>query len=695
VDVDRSVPIQANQIVMKCLETDPNRRYQSVREILQDLDVVDPEKRISGLESARRRIGRSSKVLVTAAAFALIVVLAVIAGLYLRDRFRPAPAAAPVQAHAPVTVFVADFNNHTGDPIFDGAIEPIVKMGLEGAGFITVYDRTTMVKNLGVAAVAGRIDEQAARKIAVGQGLGVVIAGSLDRQGDGYALSLKATQAVTGDTIQIAEDVASKKDQVLFSATKVAGAVRKALGDDVSDSALRFAMETLTATSLEAVHEYATGVDELTNGKYEEAIKSFSKAVDLDQNFGLAYAARAVAARNLGRQQDAEKDIKLALEHIDRMTEREKYRVRGSYYALNGDERKCVDEFSTLIGRFPADAAARNNLAFCWTQLRNMTKAVEEVRQAVTILPKRTIYRNNLALYASYGNDFQTGMQEAQTVQQASPTFNLGFISLAFAQLGQSQLTQAGETYQKLEKISKQGASDGASGLADLAMYEGRFTEAAQILERAAASDLTNKYADAAATKFAILAHVRLLQNHRAAAVAAAQNALANSQIVKIRFLAGRVLAAAGQVPRAQALATDLAKELQAEPQAYAKLIQGEIALARDPRGAIKLFTDANNLVDTWIGRFDLGRAYLEAEAYTEADSEFDRCIRRRGEALALFLDESPTYGFFPAVYYYLGRVRQGQKSAGFADSYRTYLSIREKAGEDSLAADARKRVGS
>jgi tetratricopeptide (TPR) repeat protein len=286
-------------------------------------------------------------------------------------------------------------------------------------------------------------------------------------------------------------------------------------------------------------------------------------------------------------------------------------------------------------------------------------------------------------------------MQEAQTVQQAQPTFNLGFISLAFAQLGQNQLDQAAVTFQKLEKISKQGASDGAAGLADVALYEGRFTEAAAILERGAASDLTNKYADAAATKFAILAHVRLLQNQRAGAVTAAQNALANSQIVKIRFLAGRVFAAAGQVPRAQALATDLAKELQAEPQAYAKLIQGEIALAKDPRGAIKLFTEANNLVDTWIGRFDLGRAYLEAEAYTEADSEFDRCIRRRGEALALFLDESPTYGFFPAVYYYLGRVRQGQKSAGFADSYRTYLSIREKAGEDSLAADARKRVGS
>ena len=79
--------------------------------------------------------------------------------------------------------------------------------------------------------------------------------------------------------------------------------------------------------------------------------------------------------------------------------------------------------------------------------------------------------------------------------------------------------------------------------------------------------------------------------------------------------------------------------------------------------------------------------------AFTEADSEFDRCIRRRGEVVALFLDESPTYGFFPLVYYYQGRVREGLKNSGFADSYREYLSIREKAGEDPVLPEVRKRL--
>jgi hypothetical protein len=103
--------------------------------------------------------------------------------------------------------------------------------------------------------------------------------------------------------------------------------------------------------------------------------------------------------------------------------------------------------------------------------------------------------------------------------------------------------------------------------------------------------------------------------------------------------------------------------------------------------------TEANNLADTWIGRFDLGRAYLEAGDFVEADSEFDRCMKRRGEALSLFLGLMPTYGYFPPVYYYLGRVREGLKSAGFVDSYRTYLSIRGKAGEDPLLTEVRKRA--
>jgi hypothetical protein len=98
-------------------------------------------------------------------------------------------------------------------------------------------------------------------------------------------------------------------------------------------------------------------------------------------------------------------------------------------------------------------------------------------------------------------------------------------------------------------------------------------------------------------------------------------------------------------------------------------------------------------LLDTWIGRFTLGRAELEAGAFAQADSEFDRCETRRGEALALFLDEEPTYAFYPPVAYYRGRVREGLKTASYADSYRNYLEIRGTSPDDRLVGDARRRA--
>jgi eukaryotic-like serine/threonine-protein kinase len=145
----------------------------------------------------------------------------------------------------------------------------------------------------------------------------------------------------------------------------------------------------------------------------------------------------------------------------------------------------------------------------------------------------------------------------------------------------------------------------------------------------------------------------------------------------------------------AQKVADGLASDIQPESQAYAKIILGDISLLHGQKNeAIKLFTDANRLLDTWIGRFELGRAYLEAGMLVEADSEFDRCMKRKGEALEIFMDNVPTFAYFPPVYYYQGRVRDGLKSAGFADSYRAYLNIRGQSGEDPIVPEIKRRLG-
>jgi tetratricopeptide (TPR) repeat protein len=255
-------------------------------------------------------------------------------------------------------------------------------------------------------------------------------------------------------------------------------------------------------------------------------------------------------------------------------------------------------------------------------------------------------------------------------------------------------LKEATETYQKLPAMSGRAKSWAASGLGDLALYEGRFAEAARLFEQGAEADAKNP--DKAARKLTSVAYAHLLGRRTTLAVAAADRALKTSQVPDVRFLAGRILAEAGELSRARELAASFATELAAEPQAYGKIIEGVIALNDgDPRLAVRLLQEANGILDTWLGHFDLGRAYIRAGGgLVQADSEFESLIKRSGEAMALLMDEEPTYGYFPPVYYYQGLVREGMKNAGSADSFRTYLGIRSQSKEDPFLPEIRKRPG-
>jgi len=684
VEIDPQIPQQLSDVALKSLATNLPDRYQTVAAMAKDLRdweegtlhkvIVTPPMAMMSESKTGRWI-----------ALAVGVAVLVMAGIYGGYRLLNKPAA-PV---GPMTVLIADFNNHTGDGVFTGTLESTLKLALEGATFISAYDRTR-VRELGLKAITGTFDEPAAEAIAASQGLNVVVSGAIDRRGSDYQLSLRAVRTVTGKVVGTAEATAPNKDQVLFAVTKLGTTIRKALGDSTSETAQRLSMETLSSGNIEAVHEYATGLDTLSAGKFADAQAHLSKAVELDPNFGMAYTIMASAARNQGRFQDAEQYIREAIKLTGRMTERERYRTRAYLYFLTGDYQKCAEEYGSLLDRYSADTGAYTNLAVCLTHLHNIPKSLEVARRAVAILPKRAVYHSNLAMDLVYSGDFAGAMKEAaETVKLG---YVNGYLIQAFASLGLEQPAAAAEAYHNLEKTIP---SDAATGLADLAVYEGRYTDAVKILEKGVEDDLGGRKPDkdAAATKYWMLAHVQVLRKQNAAAIAAAKHALENNDAFQTRLVAGQVYAAVGEEAKARELATGLGKELQVEPQAYAKVIEGEIALKKgDGRGAVKLFTDANNLMDTWIGRFDLGQAYLAIEQFPDADSEFDRCIKRRGEAVSLFLDLS-TNGYFPAVYYYQGRAREGMKTTGFADSYKKYLSIREKAGEDSMAADARRRV--
>ena len=688
IEVDPAVPKPLNDIVMKSLEIKPEDRWGSAHEMVQQLEIwLGPS---AGGSTIFLPASRGAAYWKWASATLAVLLVAGLLVFRLKYPRKPKPA------HPPVSVLVADFTNHTGDPIFNDTLEPMLNIALEGASFINAYSRGSAHKLAQkLPTPTATLDEQSARLVAVAQGVGAVVTGSVSRRGNGYKLSVEALDARSGNSIATAEVSASNIDQLLLAVPKLAAPIRKALGDATPESVQLAASGPFTAASLEVVHLYSIGMEQQFAGKMEESLRSFSKAVELDPNFARAYAGMSGPSAALGRQADAEQYIKLAMQHVDRMTERERYHTRAFFYLVTGDYQKCAEEYGNLVSQYPADRIGQADLAVCSLQLRNIPKAIEASRKAVEIVPNGVVQRLNLSFQSSFGGDFQSGEREARAALQINPSSDQGYLNLAEAQLAQGQLSQAMESYHQLEKVSAMGASMAALGLADMAMYEGHFADAVRLLEKTAAADLQAKRPNSAADNFAKLAHAQLLREQKGAAVAAADKALANSQSVQIRFLAGRVFAETGELAKAQKVAASLASELQAEPRAYGKIIDGETALKQgEGRQAIKSITDAQNLLDTWIGRLELARAYLDAGLFVDADSELDRCIKRRGESLELFMDNVPTYAYFPSVYYYQARVREGLKSPAFAESYRTYLSIRGQTAEDPLLSDIHKHLG-
>jgi tetratricopeptide (TPR) repeat protein len=612
-------------------------------------------------------------------------------GIFLRTKM----VSTPKGAHAPVSLLIADFDNKTGDSVFDGTLEPMLGIALEGAPFISSFNRGQAKKvALGLRPESAHMDASLSQLVAMREGVNVVVSGSITQEGTGYKVYVMTLDPATGKSIFTEQRSASNKQDVLAVAGKLAEGIRKGLGDTTPESAEQSAAETFSAGSLEAAHAYAIGQDLQLAAKWDGALKAYAQAVQLDPNLGRAYSGMAAIYANQGKRQEAEKYYDLAMSHLHRMTDREKYRTRSGYYLLKRNQPKAIEELTLLVNQYPADTAGHANLALAYFYNRDMNKALEEQKRELAITPHSILQQVNYSMYALYAGDFDSSAKQAQAILQENPKFDQALRTLALAQLGQGHDEEARQTYTKLQGVGAYGASIASTGLADLAIYQGKLADAAAMLQRSIADDLAAKDEESAADHTATLAQLQIMLGKTQDAVSSAARASSGSKNPGVIYRAAQVYIAAGQEAKALQLVVPLSQRLESEPQIYAKLIAGEAQLKKgNARDALNVFQEAQKLADTWLGHFDLGRAYLDAGAFTEASSEFDVCLKRRGEATSVFLDDVPSYHFLPPVYYYQGRAREGLNSvAGASESYKTFLSIKEKGAGDPLIADAQRR---
>src|SRR6185436_6300773 len=310
--------------------------------------------------------------------------------------------------------------------------------------------------------------------------------------------------------------------EVLAAAARLVAAVRSGLGDETKESDQLTAMAGLSVPTIDVLKQYVGGIEAASNGQPEEARQKFSAAIQASPKFGLPYTSLAASLRELGRPKDAEKYLSESLQYLDGLTEREKFNARG-YAALGtGDYQKCVDEYAELIKQFPGEVIGREQRAVCLTKLRDVEGAFADIRDVAGLLPGRTV--NHLPLYADYAGQFPIAEEEAGKLP---PGLEAGTLALAWAQVGQERRPDAVTTFGKLRALSPLGDSIATAGLADVAIIEGRFGDAARDLEKAAATDLAAGKNELAADRYVAMAYAELSRGRPAIAAAAAKKALA------------------------------------------------------------------------------------------------------------------------------------------------------------------------
>ena len=675
------VPPPLERIVDKCLAANPGSRYPSANELLADLEAIDQAGR--PLTTARSR-----RAWVSIAALVLAGTMIVAGTWWLASR---RPRVTPAATRGALPVLIVDFDNRSGDAVFDGVLEQALSIAMEGAPFITVFPRRDAAGLVRDLKLGPKLDESAGRLVGKREGLAVILAGSFDRSGSGYSIEVRAISPDKVEPITIARTTAADKTQVLAALGRVAEDVREALGDDTLGAA---PAETFTATSLEAVSAYTTAQDLSRNQKEAEAVSKYLEALRHDPDFGRALSGLAASLLRLGRREEAQKYWEEALRRTDRMTEREKLRTYGSYYlgvARNYD--KAIETYEELVRKYPSDSAGYNNLALTHFYQLNFAKALEYGRKAIAIYPKTYKYRSNLALYAMYAGDFSTAVREARVLIQEDPQVDVPYLALAMANLMSGDSAGGRAAFEQAATAGDVAASLSAIGLADLAMAEGRHADAIASLPVAVTRDEAHGNTTGASFKLVALTEAYAARGESPRAQAAIARARRLSDDDNVLVPAARLAIAEGRLEDARTIAADLSARLPAQSRAYARLIEGQLAMHnREYPVAIDAFNAARKLADLWLVRFSLGLAYFHRGDYPEALSEFEKCQARRGEATAIFLDDVPTFRYYATLPYWLGRAREMQKLDA-RPQFQEFLRIRSGATGDPLVEDARKRL--
>jgi DNA-binding winged helix-turn-helix (wHTH) protein/tetratricopeptide (TPR) repeat protein len=576
----------------------------------------------------------------------LAAAVAIIAGgAYWLTHGRPA-----LSFHSRDSVLIADFENQTGDPRFDSALATAFTVSIEQSRYANVFPRMQLdavLKRMG-RPQNERVTPTLGREICQRENVHALIASSITRTGQEYALTAQLIDPQTGNTVRAYTERSYGEDHILEALDVLSRDVREALGESLyqirrTDKPL----PQVTTRSLSALQQYADGSNLWRLGKFQDATTLFKAAIASDPEFAMAHAALGGAdysyIYNAPEEGQAEYDKALSL--ISRTTTRERMQIETNYAKDRGHVSDADQLFRLYLASYPDDMTMRVNYANLLRKIDRNQEAIEQYKQVLQLAPDYAgayigiaTANKGLANYPAalqaYAKAFEI---EPQWLTAGNINREYGFTLVAN---GEDQKAEQVFTALLAEPETRE---NGLRSLAFLDLYQGRYSSAQSRLEHSLEILKTQNSPLSVARVHLALSIVaegkgdtNTQRRHLDAAVAALSQI--QSKVIFGAML-GDACARAGFTDLAEkiaALITPLADLHSSEQSGYLHLLQGDIALAAGQNDkAIELLLQSDKENSTALSVEALAHAYQEAGLIGQAIASFQKMLSSTGPSLS------------------------------------------------------------